>query len=402
MKRVSSLTTAILQRVASKAGLAVMAILMALALVVFALVRRPQPSEISSASPILGNTTAVRAVPTATWTSTPTGTPTATPSPSPTPTPTSTPTPTPTLDLGSCTILGCGYGPADPAPTAAVGPNPQIPQTPAARRVCQTCHGGEPVESPQFLSLTDVDRATMQQLRDAARSQRAYQIAPGVAYFVYDRVHHVVVDLQEPGIALQNKVPRRGERGTLFTPSCCVAPDALVIIDADYHGLDGSNKADGREFFFHQGRAALFVLDGRYDIGVIRTQEEYDLVNTSWGGGPIFIWDGEYNFDPFDEWFQPKVLEYYRTSSWAKMTAAVSEDRKYLVLSASYGLTLEEHAENIIALGRLWGIKIDRALRFDGAESAYLGLRVGSHFVSVLDIPEPKIVNCLVIRRLGD
>jgi hypothetical protein len=258
------------------------------------------------------------------------------------------------------------------------------------------------VESPQFLSLTDVDRATMQQLREAARSQRAYQIAPGVAYFVYDRVHHVVVDLQEPGIALQNKVPRRGERGTLFTPSCCVAPDALVITDADYHGLDGSNKADGREVFFHQGRAALFVLDGRYDIGVIRTQEEYDLVNTSWGGGPIFIWDGEYNFDPFDEWFQPKVLEYYRTSSWAKMTAAVSADRKYLVLSASYGLTIAEHAENIIALGRLWGIKIDRALRFDGAESAYLGLRVGPHFVSVLDIPEPKIVNCLVIRRWGD
>jgi hypothetical protein len=284
-----------------------------------------------------------------------------------------------------------------------MGPRPPIAQTPPARRDCQICHGGEPVKSPQFLSLTSPDGATIQQLRDAARSQRAYPIAPGVVYFVYNSVHHVVVDLQEPEIVLQNIVPQHGKRGTLFTPSCCVTPDALVITDADYHGLDGSNKADGREYFFHQGRAALFVLDGRYDIGVIRTQEEYEPVTTSWGGGPIFLWDGAYNFNPFDEWFEPKTLEYYRTSSWAKMTAAVSEDRKYLVLSASYGLTLEEHAENIIELGRLWGIPIDRALRFDGAENAYLGLRLGSHLVSVLDItPEPKIVNCLVIRRRGD
>lgn len=241
----------------------------------------------------------------------------------------------------------------------------------------------------------------MQQLWDAAWSQRAYQIAPGIVYLVYDRVHHVVVDLQEAGIVLQNKVPLRGERGTLFTPSCCVAPDALVITDADYHGLDGSNKADGREVFFHQGRAALFVRDGRYDIGVIRTREEFEPVTTSWGGGPIFVWDGKYNFNPFDEWFHPQVLEYYRTSTWAKMTAAVSEDRKYLVLSSSYGLTIAEHAANIIELGRLWGIQIDRALRFDGAESTYLGLRIGPHFVSVLDMQEPKIVNCLVIRREG-
>jgi len=239
----------------------------------------------------------------------------------------------------------------------------------------------------------------MQQLWDAVWSQRAYEIAPGVVYFVYSSTHHVVVDLQEPGIVLQNILPQHGERGTLFTPSCCVAPEVLVITDADYHGLDGSNKADGWEVFFHKGRAALFVRDHRYDIGVIRTREEYAPVTTSWGGGPIFIWDGEYNFNPFDEWFQPQVLEYYRTSRWAKMTAAVSEDRKYLVLSASYGLTLKEHAENLIELGRLWGIKIDRALRFDGAENAYLGLRIGPHFVSVFDMQEPKIVNCLVIRR---
>jgi hypothetical protein len=395
MKRVHSLITAILQRAVSKAGLAVVAILAVLALVIFGLVRGTQPSEVPY-------TPVVQATPMATWTSTPTRTPTATHTPTATPSPSPTPTPTPTPDLNSCTILGCGYGPADPVPTAAAGPKPYVPQVPPARRVCQTCHGSEPVKSPQFLSLTDASGTTMQQLRAAAWSQRTYQIAPGVVYFVYDRVHHVVVDLEEPGIVLQNIVPQRGERGTLFTPSCCVAPDALVITDADYHGLDGSNKADGREVFFHQGRAALFMRDSRYDIGVIRTREEYEPVTTSWGGGPIFIWDGEYNFNPFDEWFHPEVLEYYRTSRWAKMTAAVSEDRKYLVLSVSYGLTIAEHAENVIALGRLWGIKIDRALRFDGAESAYLGLRLGPHFVSVLDIPEPKIVNCLVIRRRGE
>lgn len=398
MKRVDSLITAIRQRVVSKAGLAVVATLATLTLVIFGLKRSPWSIAVVRVTPAVTWTPA----PTRTPTATPTHTSTATPSPSPAPTHTPTPTPTPTLDLRSCTILGCGYGPADPVPTAATGPKPYIPKTPPARRVCQTCHGSEPVESPQFLSLTEADGATMQQLRDVAWSQRAYQIAPGVVYFVYNSVHHVVVDLEEPGIVLQNIVPQRGEQGTLFTPSCCVAPDAVVITDADYHGLDGSNKADGREVFFHQGRAALFVLDGQYDIGLIRTEEEYEPVTTSWGGGPIFIWDGEYNFNPFDEWFHPKALEYYRTSLWAKMTAAVSEDRKYLVLSSSYGLTIAEHAENIIELGRLWGIGIDRALRFDGAESTYLGLRLGPHLVSVLDIAEPKIVNCLVIRRRGE
>jgi hypothetical protein len=69
------------------------------------------------------------------------------------------------------------------------------------------------------------------------------------------------------------------------------------------------------------------------------------------------------------------------------------------VLSSSYGLTIQEHAQNIIELGQLWGIRIDRAVRFDGAESAYLGLRIGPHLASVFDTVEPKIVNCLVIRR---
>ena len=99
------------------------------------------------------------------------------------------------------------------------------------------------------------------------------------------------------------------------------------------------------------------------------------------------------------EWFDEENLEYYRTTTWAKISVALSKDRKYLFLTASFGLTLEEHAENIINLGQAWGIDVDRAMRFDGGESAYLALRLGDHLVPVLNIEEPLIVNCFAIEQ---
>jgi hypothetical protein len=81
------------------------------------------------------------------------------------------------------------------------------------------------------------------------------------------------------------------------------------------------------------------------------------------------------------------------------MTVAISKDRKYLFLTASYDLTLEEHAENIFALGQAWGIDVDKAMRFDGGESTYLAIRMGNYLVPVLNIDEPLIVNCLAIER---
>jgi hypothetical protein len=78
---------------------------------------------------------------------------------------------------------------------------------------------------------------------------------------------------------------------------------------------------------------------------------------------------------------------------------ALSKDRKYLFITGSYGLTLKEHAENIINLGRKWGIEVDRAMRFDGGESAYFAIRLGDHLVPIFDIEEPLIVNCLAIEQ---
>jgi len=196
-------------------------------------------------------------------------------------------------------------------------------------------------------------------------------------------------------------------RGLSFATLCHPFPmkplarqSALPPLTADYHGLVGSNKTeDGRELFFHLGRAALFQRDGKFDLDVIRERDEFIKTSISWGGGPIFMWDGEYDFNPEQEWFTPENLEHYRTTPWAKLTAAVSEDRKYLFLSSSFGITLEEHANNIIALGDAWGIEMDRAMRFDGSESAYFAIRMGNFMVPVLDLDEPLIVNCLAIER---
>ncbi len=326
-----------------------------------------------------------------------TRTPTITPSPTQTATP--TPTPTPTLDLGRCNAAGCGAG-AVVLPTAQYEFNLFMTQSRPVRRVCTDCPSNPQLSNVQLDNLVRADPATLARLRAIALSQETYELAPGVVYIVFNNAHHVVVDLEESGYVLRNIIPDTSRRGTLITPSYCMSEKSLVVTTADYHGLDGSNKTEmGRDLFFHLGRAALFQLNGRYDIDVIRERKVYDRTTVSWGGGPLFMWDGQYKYNPENEWFEPEALEHYRTKLWTKITVAVSKDRKYLFLTVSYGLTLEEHANNIIALGQKWGIEMDRAMRFDGSESAYMALRLGRYMVPVLDLEEPLIVNCLAIER---
>ncbi len=270
---------------------------------------------------------------------------------------------------------------------------------PSTRRDCPECPPNEQLSPAELDALITADPPTLARLRSMVLSQQAQVIAPGVVYIGFENAHHVVVDLQASGFVIRNIIPHSAERGTLITPSYCLSEKSLVVINADYHGLNGSNKTeDGRDLFFHLGRAAMFERDGQFDIGVIRERADYDRTTRSWGGGPIFLWDGEYNYNPEQEWFEPDDLEYYRDTRWAKMTVALSENRKYLLMTASYGLTLKEHAENIIKLGQRWGIPIDRAMRFDGGESTYMALRVGDHLVPLLNLPEPLIVNCLAVE----
>jgi hypothetical protein len=272
------------------------------------------------------------------------------------------------------------------------------------RRVCPECPQNEDFSELELDTLVGANDGTLTRLRKIALSQEPYVLTPGLIYIVADYVHHVVVDLEEAGYVLRNIVPPipdpEAQENIRITPSYCLSPESLVVTTADYHGLVGSNKTEtGREIFFHLGRAALFRRDGRYDIDVIPEHADFARTDISWGGGPIFIWDGRYDFDPKQEWFSPQNLEHYRTTPWAKMTVALSEDRKYLFISSSFGLTLEEHAENIINLGEKWDIKIDRAMRFDGSESTYMAIRLGDYIVPVLGLEEPLIVNCLAIEE---
>jgi hypothetical protein len=354
--------------------------------------------EASTATPVPSLTDSVSSA-TATATNLPpTSTATATSTPTPSNTPSPTVTPTPTLNLAKCNSAGCGIN-AKPLPTIEYDYNILLSYETPVRRVCQECPPNPLLSEPELDRLVGADQATLSRLRTIALSQQPYEIAPGVVYIVFDKVHHVVVDLEGSGYILRNIIPE-AERGTLITPSYCHSPNSLVVVDADYHGLNGSNKTEtGRDLFFHLGRAALFERDGQFDLDVMRTREEYDPTTLSWGGGPIFIWDGEYNYNPKDEWFEEDILEYYRDTTWSKMTVALSKDRKYLFITASYDLTLEEHANNIIKLGKTWGIDVDKAMRFDGGESTYLAIRLGNYLVPVLNIDEPLIVNCLAIEK---
>ncbi|MBN1992805.1 MAG: hypothetical protein JW953_08855 [Anaerolineae bacterium] len=369
----------------------------AVAQVVQAAIISPTPTPTSTPTATCTPTPTPIATATPTSTSTPTATRTPTSTSTPTNTPSPTVTPTPTLNLAKCNAAGCGLK-ARALPTVEYSYNILLMHNPPARRRCPECPKNEQLSETDLNRLIAADRATLNQLRAIALSQAPYQIAPGIVYIVFNSVHHVVIDLEEPGYALRNIIPN-AERGTLITPSYCLSPKSLVVIDADYHGLNGSNKTEtGQDWFFHLGRAALFRRDGRFDIDVLRDRAEYDPATVSWGGGPIFIWDGAYNFNPKEEWFDPDSLDYYETTPWAKISAAVSEDRKYLFLTASFGLTIDEHAENIINLGETWGIKMDRAMRFDGGESAYIAIRLGNYMVPILNIEEPLIVNCLAVE----
>lgn len=343
------------------------------------------------------------ATPSATATPTITPTPTDTNTPAPTFTSTSTytptPTPTPTLDLATCTANGCNAN-FEPLPTAIPTFDLLLIEKTPTRRVCSECPKNEQLSETQLNSLIRADPNTLTQLRQIVLSQVAYQIAPGIVYIMFNNVHHVVIDLKESGFILRNIIPNTPKRGTLITPSYCMSPNSLLVTTADYHGLNGSNKTEtGRDLFFHLGRAALYQRNGRYNVDVIRTRPAYDKTSISWGGGPLFIWNGDYKFNPEQEWFDQPNLEHYRTTHWTKLTVAISKDRKYLFVSAGYGRTLREHAENIIELGRRWGIEVDRAMRFDGSESAYMAIRLGKYMVPILNLEEPLIVNCFAIEQ---
>ncbi|MFN8457414.1 MAG: hypothetical protein U0401_22605 [Anaerolineae bacterium] len=365
----------------------------------------PQVAQIvpTLESPTVVPTSQPSATPSATATPTVTPTPTTTHTPTPTYTPTSTatptPTPTPTLNLTTCTVNGCGSQVEAP-PTAIPTFDLLLIEKPPIRRVCSGCPKNEQLSETQLNSLIRADYNTLTQLRQLVLSQETYQIAPGMVYIMFNNVHHVVIDLKESGLNLRNIIPNTPKRGTLITPSYCMSPDSLLVTTADYHGLNGSNKTEtGRDLFFHLGRAALYQRSGRYNIDVIRTRPAYDKTSISWGGGPLFIWNGQYKFNPEQEWFDQPNLEHYRTTHWTKLTVAISKDRKYLFVSAGYGMTLRQHAENIIELGRRWGIEVDRAMRFDGSESAYMAIRLGKYMVPILNLEEPLIVNCFAVER---
>ncbi len=317
----------------------------------------------------------------------------------PTQTPTPTLIPTPTLDLDSCNAAGCGSQ-AVPLPPATAHPDLFLRESPATRRHCLVCPRNEILSTAQLNELVAANGATLARLREIALSQETYEIAPGIVYIVFNNVHHVVIDLTETGYILRNIIPPTSNRGTLITPSYCLSPKSLLVTTADYHGLNGSNKTEtGRDLFFHLGRAALYQRGDRFLIDVIRTRPAWERTSISWGGGPLFMWNGRYDYNPEHEWFDRENLEHYRTTRWTKLTAAISKDRKYLFISASYGLTLREHAKNIIELGQKWGIKVDRAMRFDGSESAYMAIRLGDYMVPVLKLEEPLIVNCFAIEK---
>ncbi|MDM8526897.1 hypothetical protein QUF58_01690 [Anaerolineales bacterium HSG24] len=356
------------------------------------------------------NTPSPSSSPTPTQTTTPTNTSSPSSSPSPTPTQTTTPTntsavtstPTPTIDLASCTINGC-------KPNQTVEPLPYLGHRLLLntgdhdRRTCRECAFNPVYSERELAQLMAADAETLALLQEIVLSQRAYSLTPGVVYIMFDEAHHVVVDLEQTGYRLRNIIPpfldERRREDVRITPSYCLTPDSLMVLTADYHGLNGSNKTEtGREVFFHQGRAELFQRKGQFDLDVLTKEADFSETSISWGGGPIFMWDGRYNYNPKQEWFTPAALTHYKMTRWAKVSAAISKDRKYLFLSISYDKSLFQHTHNIIGLGRRWGIKVDRAMRFDGSESAYMALRLGDYMVPLLHLEEPIIVNCLAIE----
>ena len=171
------------------------------------------------------------ATPTPTASATPTSTPTATQTSTPTMTPTATPTPTPTLDLSVCNAAGCDPE-AEVLPTAVYNPDLLLEFEAHLRRECEDCPPNPVLSEEELIDLLTISPDMLVKLEKIALSQETYEVAPGIVYIVFENVHHVVIDLEEPDYILRNVIPATDERGTLITPSYCYTPDSLVVIDA--------------------------------------------------------------------------------------------------------------------------------------------------------------------------
>lgn len=131
---------------------------------------------------------------------------------------------------------------------------------------------------------------------------------------------------------------------------------------------------DGNVLNFRADRAVFAWKDKRARIGVWGAVDNVPYKENAIGGGPVFILDGHYNFDPYNEAFSEAVKIERQYGKNARTAIGMTENQKELIIMVvdgndafDIGMNAEEMAQILIQ-----DYDVDMAMMLDGGGSSTL------------------------------
>ena len=193
-------------------------------------------------------------------------------------------------------------------------------------------------------------------------------------------VHAFIINLTSPYIHFKtllagNDSMRQG------TSDMAKNNGAIAAINGDYFGNsrklpEGLTIVKGKTYCInpekpeYRGRSAIVFgktgpmgtkveIDRWKDLSNYPEQREDWMFNAA-GGGPIFLMDGNYGYNNLNEDFTPPNLSKYENTQYRRSIAALTNDKKALILVTADGpLTAEKSSELVRELGGNRAIFLD-------------------------------------------
>gem|GEM_PF-2998167 len=198
-------------------------------------------------------------------------------------------------------------------------------------------------------------------------------------------VHALIINLTNPRIHFKTLLGGGDGRSKQRTSSMAKSNGALAAVNGDYFGApsdgpEGTTIVKGVSYNINPaepglaGRSALIFsntggMGTDAKIGVWRDLSKYPDRKESWmfnavGGGPIFLVDGQYQYNYYGEDFtvppEPDNLGKYREVQYRRTVAALSKDGKTLILFTGDGsLHSKDAADLAVELGGYRAIFLD-------------------------------------------
>lgn len=185
-------------------------------------------------------------------------------------------------------------------------------------------------------------------------------------------VHSFIINLTSPDIHFKTLLAGNSS-GRQGTSEMAKSNGAMAAINGDYFGNsrllpEGLTIVKGKTYCInpekpeYPGRSAIVFgktgpagtkveIDRWKDLSGFAEQRE-DWMYNAVGGGPIFLIDGNYCYNILNEDFTPPNLSKYENTQYRRSIAALTGDKKALILLSADGpLTGEKSSELVRELG---------------------------------------------------